>query len=153
VVRRRYRRTFATLIRQMSVANPLWGAPRIHRELLKLGIQIGQTTVAKYMARIRRPPWQSWKTFLRNHADGIASMDRFVVPTVSFRLLYDFLSLRHSRSKLLWLSITARPSAEWIAHQLTEAYGGKGARASNIEQDVPLGTEHAVTQRQHANRN
>ena len=70
------------LIRDMSLANPLWGAPRIHGELLKLGIDIGQTSVAKYMARCRKPPSQGWKTFLRNHADEIASMDLFVVPTV-----------------------------------------------------------------------
>ena len=87
------------LIRDMSVANPLWGAPRIHGELLKLGIDVGQTTVAKYMARRRRPPSQGWKTFLHNHADGIASMDLFVVPTISFRLLYGFLILRHSPSR------------------------------------------------------
>ena len=80
------------LIRDMSIENPLWGAPRIHGELLKLGIDVGQTTVAKYMARGRRPPSQGWKTFLRNHADGIASMDLFVVPTISFRLLMDFWS-------------------------------------------------------------
>jgi hypothetical protein len=79
------------LIREMSLANPLWGAPRIHGELLKLGIDIGQTSVAKYMARRRRPPSQGWKTFLRNHADGIAAMDLFVVPTISFRLLFGLL--------------------------------------------------------------
>jgi hypothetical protein len=111
------------LIREMSVANALWGAPRIHGELLKLGIDVGQTTVAKYMARRRRPPSQGWKTFLRNHADGIASMDFFVVPTISFRLLYGLLVLRHSRRELLWLGVTAHPSAEWIARQLTEACG------------------------------
>src|SRR5205809_3730169 len=111
------------LIREMSVANPLWGAPRIHGELLKLGIEIGQTTVAKYMARRRQPPSQGWKTFLRNHADGVASMDMFVVPTISFRLLYGFLILQHSRRQLLWLAVTARPSAHWIARPLTEAYG------------------------------
>jgi hypothetical protein len=77
-------------IREMSIANPLWGAPRIHGELLKLGIDVGQTTVAKYMARTKRPPSQGWKTFLVHHADGIASMDLFVVPTISFRLLYGF---------------------------------------------------------------
>jgi hypothetical protein len=71
----------------MRVANPLWGAPRIHGELLKLGIDVGQTTVAKYMSRRRTPPSQGWKTFLRNHADGSASMDLFLVPTISFRLL------------------------------------------------------------------
>src|SRR6266508_545341 len=85
------------LIRDMSIANRLWGAPRIHGELLKLGIDVGQTTVAKYMARRSQPPSQGWKTFLRNHADGIASMDLFVVPTISFRLLYGFLILQHSR--------------------------------------------------------
>ena len=75
----------------MSIANPLWGAPRIHGELLKIGIGIGQTSVAKYMAKRRDPPSQGWRTFLRNHADGIAAMDMFVVPTISFRLLYGLL--------------------------------------------------------------
>jgi hypothetical protein len=111
------------LIHEMSVANPLWGAPRIHGELLKLGIDVGQTTVAKYMARRRRPPSQGWKTFLRNHADGIASIDMFVVPTISFQQLYGLLVLRHSRRELLWLGATIHPSAEWIARQLTEACG------------------------------
>ena len=111
------------LIREMSIANSLWGAPRIHGELLKLGIDVGQTTVAKYMARRRGPPSQGWKTFLHNHADVIASMDMFVVPTISFRLLYGLLILRHSRRELLWLGVTAHPNAEWIARQLTEACG------------------------------
>jgi transposase InsO family protein len=111
------------LVREMSLANPFWGAPRIHGELLKLGIAVGQTTVAKYMARRRRPPSQGWKTFLRNHTDAIASIDMFVVPTVSFQLLYRLVILRHSRRKLLWLSVTAHPNAEWIARQLTEACG------------------------------
>src|SRR4030095_9523722 len=83
------------LIREMSLANPLWGAPRIHGELLKLGIDVGQTRVAKYMAKNRRPPSQGGKTFLRNHADGIASMDLFVIPTISFRLLYGLLITKH----------------------------------------------------------
>jgi transposase InsO family protein len=113
------------LIHEMSIANPLWGAPRIHGELLKLGINVGQTTVAKYMAKRRRPPPQAWKTFLRNHADGIASMDMFVVPTISFRLLYGLLILQHARRELLWLAVTAHPNAQWIAQQLTEAYGWK----------------------------
>jgi hypothetical protein len=115
------------LIREMSLANPLWGAPRIHGELLKLGIDVGQTTVAKYMARGRRPPSQGWKTFLHNHADGIASMDLFVIPTISFRLLYGSLILHHDRRQILWLGVTAHPTAEWISHQLTEAYGWKVA--------------------------
>ena len=87
------------LIREMSLANPLWGAPRIHGELLKLGIDIGQTSVAKYMARRRAPPSQGWRNFLRNHADGIAAMDLFVVPTISFRLLYGLLIMGHGRGK------------------------------------------------------
>nr|WP_255679774.1 integrase core domain-containing protein [Methylocystis sp. WRRC1] len=111
------------LIRDMSLANPLWGAPRIHGELLKLGVDIGQISVAKYMAKRRRPPSQGWKTFLRNHADGVASMDLFVVPTVSFKLLYGLLILRHGRRRLLWLGVTAHPTAEWLARQLTEACG------------------------------
>jgi hypothetical protein len=97
------------LIRAMSLANPLWGAPRIHGELLKLGIDVGQTSVAKYMARHRRPPSQGWKTFLRNHADGIASMDLFVVPTLSFRLLYGLLILYHGHRQILRLAVTAHP--------------------------------------------
>src|ERR1700716_3843468 len=115
------------LIHEMSIANPLWGAPRIHGELLKLGIEIGQTSVAKYMARGRGPPSQGWKTFLHNHADGIASMDLFLVPTLSFRLLYGLLILHHDRRPVLWLGVTAHPTAEWISHQLTEAYGWKVA--------------------------
>jgi hypothetical protein len=92
----------------MSIANPLWGAPRIHGELLKLGIDIGQTSVAKYMALRRGPPSQGWKTFLRNHADGVAAMDLFVVPTISFRLLYGLLIMGHGRRQILWLGIAER---------------------------------------------
>jgi transposase InsO family protein len=111
------------LIREMSIANPLWGAPRIHGELLKLGIDVGQTSVAKYMARRRAPPPQGWKTFLRNHADGIVAMDLFVVPTISFRLLYGLLIMGHGRRQILWFGATAHPTAEWIANQLTQACG------------------------------
>jgi transposase InsO family protein len=107
----------------MSIANPLWGAPRIHGELLKLGIDVGQTSVAKYMARRRGPPSQGWKTFLRNHADGIAAMDLFVVPTISFRLLYGLLIMGQGRRQILWVGVTAHPTAEWIANQLTQACG------------------------------
>jgi transposase InsO family protein len=111
------------LIRDISLANPLWGAPRIHGELLKLGIDVGQTTVAKYITKNSRPPSQGWKTFLRNHADGIASMDLFVVPTISFKLLYGLLILKHGRREIMYLSATAHPSAEWMSRQMTEAYG------------------------------
>jgi transposase InsO family protein len=114
------------LIRNMSLANPIWGAPRIHGELLKLGINVGQTSVAKYMARHRRPPSQGWRTFLRNHADGIAAMDLFVVPTLSFRLLYGLLILNHGRRQILSPGVTAHPTAEWVARQLTEACGWDG---------------------------
>jgi transposase InsO family protein len=115
------------LIREMSIANPLWGAPRIHGELLKLGIDIGQTSVAKYMARRRGPPSQGWKTFLNNHADGIAAMDLFVVPTISFRLLYGLLIMGHGRRQILWFGVTSHPTAEWMANQLTEACGWEQA--------------------------
>jgi hypothetical protein len=105
----------------------LWGAPRIHGELLKLGIDVGQTSVAKYMAKHRRPPSQGWRTFLGNHAGGIASMDLFVVPTISFGLLYGLLILEHARRQILWLGVTAHPSAEWMARQLSEAFGWETA--------------------------
>jgi hypothetical protein len=99
------------LIREMSIANPLWGAPRLHGELLKLGVNIGQTSVAKYMARRRGPRTQRWKTFLRNRAEGIAAMDLFVVSTTSFRQLYGLLIVGHDRRQILWLGITAHPTA------------------------------------------
>ena len=98
------------LIHEMSVANPLWGAPRVRGELIKLGIDVGQTSVAKYMVRTKRPPSPGWKTFLRNHADAIAAMDLFVVPTVSFRLLYGLLIMGHGRRQILWLGVTAHPT-------------------------------------------
>src|SRR3954447_26398687 len=97
------------LIREISLANPLWGAPRIHGELLKLGVDVGQTWVAKYMARHRKPPSQGWRTFLSNHADGIVSIDLFVVPTISFRVLYGLIVLRHDRRRILWLGLTTHP--------------------------------------------
>jgi transposase InsO family protein len=111
------------LIWGMSLSNPLWGAPRIHGELLKLGIAIGQTSVAKYMARRRGGPSQGWRTFVSNHAEGISAIDLFVVPTISFRLLYGFVVLHHHRRKITWFGVTANPTAEWLARQLTEACG------------------------------
>jgi transposase InsO family protein len=102
---------------------PVVGSAENHGELLKLGIEIGQTSVAKYMARRRGPPSQGWKTFLRNHADGIVAIDLFVVPTISFRLLYGLLIMGHGRRQILWFGVTAHPTAEWIANQLTEACG------------------------------
>src|SRR3954453_7786403 len=127
------------LVREMSIANPLWGAPRIHGELLKLGIDVGQTSVAKYMVRSRGPPSQGWKTFLHNHADGIAAMDLFVVPTISFRLLYGLLIMGHGRRQILWFGVTAHPTAEWIANQVTEACGWEQAPPYLIrDRDVPM---------------
>jgi transposase InsO family protein len=106
----------------MSLANRLWGAPRIHGELLKLGIEVAQSTVAKYMARSGRGRSQTWKTFLHNHSSGIGAMDFLIVPTVGFRLLFVLVILRHERRRLISLSVTAHPTAEWIAQQVTEAF-------------------------------
>ena len=108
------------LIRQMSFENRLWGAPRIHGELLKLGFKLAQSSVAKYM--VKRPPSQGWRTFLRNHAPDIAAMDLFVVPTIGFNLLYAFVIVRLDRRDLVWINVTANPTAEWIARQITEAF-------------------------------
>jgi hypothetical protein len=105
-------------------------APRIHGELLKLGIDVGQTSVAKYMPRRRRPPSQGWRTFLLNHPDGIASIDLFMVPTISFRLLCGLLVLRHDRRRILWLGVTAHPTAEWTARQ--------GHRGMRLGERAPL---------------
>ena len=110
------------LIRRMSIDNPLWGAPRIHGELLKLGFEVAQSTVAKYMVKRWGPPSQGWRTFLRNHAPDIAAMDLFVVPTIGFKLLYAFVIVRLDRRQLVWINVTQNPTAEWIARQLTEAF-------------------------------
>jgi transposase InsO family protein len=106
----------------MSLANRLWGAPRIHGELLKLGIEVAQSTVAKYMAKSGRGRSQTWKTFLHNHAAGIGAIDFLIVPTVGFRLLFVLVLLRHERRRLISLSVTANPTAEWIARQITDAF-------------------------------
>src|SRR6266581_758811 len=110
------------LIRRMSIENPLWGAPRIHGELLKLGFEVAQSSVPKYMVKRGGPPGQGWRTFLRNHAPVIAAMDLFVVPTIGFSLLYAFVIVRLDRRDLVWTNVTTNPTAEWIARQLTEAF-------------------------------
>ena len=120
--RPRIDREVRNLIRRMNKENPLWGAPRIHGELLMLGITVAESTVARYMARRQGPPSQGWKTFLRNHAAGIASIDLFVVRTVSFKLLYGLVILRHARRRLVTISVTSNPTAEWIAGQVTDAF-------------------------------
>ena len=110
------------LIRTMAQANPLWGAPRIHGELLKLGIDICQATVAKYMARRRRPPSQTWRTFLTNHVGQVVSADFFVVPTATYRLLFVLVLLAHDRRRIRHVGVTAHPTAQWTAQQLREAF-------------------------------
>ena len=110
------------LIRRISIENPLWGAPRIHGELLKLGFEVAQSSVAKYMVKRRGPPSQAWRTFLRNHAPDIAAMDLFVAPTIGFDLLYAFVIVRLDRRDLVWINVTANPTADWIARQITEAF-------------------------------
>ena len=106
----------------IQIENPLWGAPRIHGELLKLGFEVAQSSVAKYMVKRREPPSQGWRTFLRNHAPEIAAMDLFVVPTIGFGLLYAFVIVRIDRRDLAWINVTANPTAEWVARQITEAF-------------------------------
>jgi transposase InsO family protein len=109
------------LIRRISIENPLWGAPRIHGELLKLGFEVAQSSVAKYIVKRRVPPSQGWRTFLRNHAPDIAAMDLFVVPTIGFDLLYALVIVRLDRRDLVWINVTTNPTAEWVARQITEA--------------------------------
>jgi transposase InsO family protein len=134
------------LIREMSLANRLWGAPRIHGELLKLGIEVAQSTVAKYMARSGRGREQTWKTFVHNHAAGIGAMDFLVVPTIGFGLLFVLVILRHERRRLISLSVTAHPTAEWIARQITDAFLWDEAPDSMIrDRDGSYG--QAVTKR------
>jgi hypothetical protein len=108
-------RELRDLIREMSRANWLWGAPRIHGELLKLGIEGAESTVAKYMVKRPQGPSQSWVTFLRNHAAGIAATDLFVVPTIGFKFLYCLVLLAHGRREFLHHAVTAHPTAEWMA--------------------------------------
>jgi len=116
-------REIRDLIRQMSSANPLWGAPRIHGELLKLGIEISQATVAKYMVRRRgTPPYQTWWTFLRNQAQGIAAIDMFVVASASFRLFHVMIILAHDRRNIVRTAVTEHPTAAWLSRQVTEAF-------------------------------
>jgi putative transposase len=110
------------LIRRMSKDNPGWGAPRIHGELLKLGINIGETSVSKYLVRNRKPPSQTWRTFLDNHLSSLASVDFFTVPTIRFQILYVFIVLAHERRRIVHFAVTAHPTAEWTAQQLGEAF-------------------------------
>ena len=113
------------LIRRISIENPLWGAPRIHGELLKLGFEVAQSSVAKYVDKRPGPPSQGWRTFLQPRAD-IAAIDLFVLPTIGFNLLYVFVVVCLDRRDLVWVNVTTSPTAEWIARQLTEAFPWNG---------------------------
>ena len=115
------------LIRRMSKANSLWGAPRIHGELLKLGIEVSQATVSKYMVRHRKPPSQSWRAFLNNHAKDLVSIDFFTVPTVTFNVLFVFVVLAHNRRRVVHFNVTESPGAKWTAQQIVEAFPWESA--------------------------
>jgi transposase InsO family protein len=110
------------LIRRLCLDNALWSAARVHGELLKLGIDIGETSVSKYMVHRRRPPSQTWRTFLENHVKTMVSVDFFTVPTVRLQVLYVFLVLAHDRRRIVHFNVTAHPTAEWTAQQLREAF-------------------------------
>ena len=147
--RPRIDREVRDLIRRMNKENRLWGAPRIHSELLMLGIEVAESTVARYMTRRQGPASQGWKTFLRNHAAGIASIDLFVVRTISFKLLYGMVILRHARRRLVSVSVTDNPTAEWIAGLVTDAFPWDGAPRHLIrDRDGAFGS--AYTRRIHA---
>ena len=115
----------------MCRENPGWGAPRIHGELLKLGIDVGQSSVSKYMVRCRKPPSQTWRTFLENHAQQLVSIDFFTVPTIRFQVLYVFLVLAHDRRRILHFNVTAHPTADWTGQQLREAFPLPNSRATS----------------------
>ena len=137
------KREIRDLIRQMSRANPLWGAPRIHGELLKLGIEISQATVAKYTVRRGgTQPSQNWRTFLRNHVQGIAAIDMFVVASASFRLLYVIIILTHDRRKIMRTDVTEHPTAAWLSRQVTEAFPWDTAPHNLLrDRDASYGSE------------
>ena len=120
--RPRISRDIRELIRTMSKSNPLWGAPRVHGELLKLGIDVSQATVSKYMVRHPKPPSQAWRTFLRNHTKQLASIDFLTVPTLTFRILYVFVVLSHDRRRVVHFNVTSHPTAEWTSQQLLQAF-------------------------------
>ena len=132
----------AKLVRAMALANPLWGAPRIHGELLKLGLDISQRTVARLMPRRPKPPSQTWRTFLQNHLADLVSIDFLVVPTATFRVLYVFVVLLHHRRKVVHFNVTDSPTAAWTAQQIVEAFPGDSApRYLLRDRDSIYGTE------------
>ena len=134
------------LIRRMSQANPLWGAPRIHGELRKLGIAVAQSTVARYLPRPRKPPSQNWRTFLTNHLAQTAAIDFFTVPTATFRILFVFVVLSHHRRRVLYFGVTEHPTQEWTIQQMREAFPWEQAPQYVLrDRDAIYGTEFAAT--------
>ncbi len=136
------------LIRQMAVENPTWGAPKIHGELLKLGFEVGERTVSRYLARLGRrgDPSKLWLTFLKNHREAIAAMDFFTVPTATFRLLYCFFVIRHDRRKILHFNATEHPTSQWVVQQLREAFPEETAPNYLIlDRDKKFGTDVTET--------
>jgi putative transposase len=110
------------LIRRMSAANPLWGAPRIHGELLKLGVDISQATVGRYLPRRPKNPSPTWRSFLHNHLAESAAIDMFIVATTTFRILYTLIVLDHDRRKIIHFGVTENPTQVWLSHQIAEAF-------------------------------
>jgi transposase InsO family protein len=136
------------LIRHMSQANPLWGAPRIHGELRKLGIAVAQSTVARYLPRPRMPPSQTWRTFLTNHLAQTAAIDFFTVPTATFRILFVFVVLSHHRRRVLHFGVTEHPTQEWTIQQMREAFPWEQAPQYVLrDRDAIYGSEFAATTR------
>ena len=144
--RPRVNRELREFIQRMSKENPLWGAPRIHGELLKLGFEIAESTVSTYMIRRRGPPSQTWRTFLCNHAEAIAAIDLCVVPTLTFECLFAFLVLGRGRRQLLWFAVTRHPTAEWLAQQIVEAFPW-GTAPAYLVRDNDRAYGQAVTRR------
>lgn len=122
VGRPKIEREIRDLIRQMSRDNPTWGVPRIRDELALLGVDVSEATIRKYRVHRTTPPSQTWRSFLKNHVKDIAAIDFFTVHTVSFRVIYCFIVLRHDRRKLVHFNVTAHPTAAWTAQQLVEAF-------------------------------
>jgi transposase InsO family protein len=126
----------------MASANPLWRAPRIHGELLKLGIEISERTVSRILQTVKRPPSQSWKTFLQNHIGELVAIDFFTVPTVRLRVLFVFLVLEHQRRKVLHFGVTEHPTAGWVGQQMVEAFAEREAPRYLIrDRDAAYGNE------------
>ena len=136
------------LIRTMSQANPTRGAPRIHGELLKLGIEIGESSVTKYLVRTRRPPSQSWRTFLTNHIQQIMAADFFFVPTATGRLLFVLVMLAHHRRRVVHVGVTEHPTAAWTAQQFREAFPWDDAPRYLIhDRDLAFAAIHTTMRR------